>query len=142
MTRSTDDVTTRLRAFGRGKNSGLAGLARLRSIEPASRNAVDRPNTYTITDDSGNKYTLTAEELREALNWPLPGKTPITKENRVNSGDISVTIRADEVLIAGRGYGHGVGMCQWCAKGMADVGMDWRSMIEQFYPGAQITKLY
>ena len=58
------------------KNTDLANLARLRSIEPADLNDAGRPNTYTIKDDARHEYRLTAEELREALNWPLPGKAP------------------------------------------------------------------
>lgn len=140
--RPLDDVTARLRAFGRGKKPEMATLGRLRTIQPATRNSVQRPNTYTIADSAGHEYTLTAEELREALNWPLTGFPPITRENRIHSGDFEVLIYGTEVRFAGRGFGHGVGLCQWCAKGMADSGMDWRSMIEQFYPGATVIKLY
>jgi stage II sporulation protein D len=45
-------------------------------------------------------------------------------------------------FIGGRGFGHGVGMCQWCAKGMAESGMDWHTMITTFYPGIEIQKAY
>ena len=130
------------KAFGRGKRPELADLGRLRAITPAVRNAAGRPNRYTVSDGSGRECLLSAEELREALNWPLPNQAPITRENRIHSGDMEVTVMASEVRFAGRGFGHGVGMCQWCAKGMADAGLDWRSMVEQFYHGAEVRKIY
>ncbi|HEV8144562.1 MAG TPA: hypothetical protein VGQ77_17005, partial [Methylomirabilota bacterium] len=35
----------------------------------------------------------------------------------------------------GRGYGHGVGLCQWGAKGMAERGHSARQILEFYYPG-------
>ena len=34
----------------------------------------------------------------------------------------AVAVDGDVARFAGRGYGHGVGMCQWGAKGMAEQG--------------------
>jgi len=33
-------------------------------------------------------------------------------------------------------------MCQWCAKGFADQGKDWNTMLRLFYPGAEVVKAY
>lgn len=44
----------------------------------------------------------------------------------------------DQVLFTGRGSGHGVGLCQWGAKGMADEGKTYREILEFYYPGAEI----
>lgn len=142
LTRSTDDLNRRLRAWGKAKGQDISGITRLREVAVAERNEVSRPSSYTLTSDTGRQYTLAAEELREAFNWTVPGLPPITAKNRIHSSDLEVAIFADEARISGRGFGHGVGMCQWCAKGMADAGMDWRTMLEKFYPGADIRKLY
>jgi stage II sporulation protein D len=85
---------------------------------------------------------LSAEELREACNEAVSGLAPITRENRVHSGDLTVRVWASEVEISGRGWGHAVGMCQWCAKGFADLGWDWRKMIGTFYPESSVEKAY
>jgi stage II sporulation protein D len=37
------------------------------------------------------------------------------------------------VTFIGRGYGHGLGMSQWGARGMAANGIDYRAIIEHFY---------
>lgn len=42
------------------------------------------------------------------------------------------------VLLRGRGLGHGVGMCQWGAEGMAREGASWRTILLRFYPGTRI----
>jgi SpoIID/LytB domain protein len=43
---------------------------------------------------------------------------------------------------AGRGYGHGVGMCQWGAKVMAEQGQDYSAILSHYYPDAYIRKLW
>lgn len=142
LVRPIDDVNQRLRAWGRAARHEVAGLTRLRRTTVAERNAAGRPVVFTLTDDAGREYRLTSEEWRVGLNHPVAGLPAITAANRVHSGDVDIEVRADEVRMAGRGWGHGVGMCQWCAKGLADRGMDWQSMIRGFYPGAEVVKAY
>jgi stage II sporulation protein D len=48
----------------------------------------------------------------------------------------AVAVESDVVHFRGRGYGHGVGMCQWGAKGMAEQGYTARQILAYFYPGA------
>jgi hypothetical protein len=46
------------------------------------------------------------------------------------------TVAADgagEWLFAGRGYGHGVGMCQWGACGMARDGISYERILKHYY---------
>ncbi len=42
----------------------------------------------------------------------------------------------------GRGWGHGVGLCQIGAAHMAAEGKTWREILQFYYPGAKITKIY
>jgi stage II sporulation protein D len=50
----------------------------------------------------------------------------------------AVAIDGDTARFAGRGYGHGVGLCQYGAKGMAEQGHAARQILEFFYPGASL----
>ncbi len=52
------------------------------------------------------------------------------------------TVRADgsRFVFDGRGHGHGVGMCQWGAHGLAEAGGTWRDILNHYYPGAAIQK--
>ena len=98
-----------------------------------------------------------AEDLRLACNTGVTGLAPITSKTRVNSGDLAFVVTrpagasrmtAAEALagttvrIDGRGFGHGVGMCQYCARSMAVRGDGWQAMLQRFYPGAEIVKGY
>lgn len=42
----------------------------------------------------------------------------------------------------GRGSGHGVGLCQWGAKVMGERGFSLKQILTQYYPDAQIRKLW
>ncbi|MBI3592370.1 MAG: hypothetical protein HY099_02635 [Nitrospirae bacterium] len=41
-------------------------------------------------------------------------------------------------IFEGKGYGHGVGMCQWSALEMAREGKNYKEILSTFYPGATI----
>jgi len=45
---------------------------------------------------------------------------------------------ATVVVVTGRGWGHGVGMSQWGARGYALHGWNWRRILAHYYPGTQI----
>jgi stage II sporulation protein D len=45
---------------------------------------------------------------------------------------------APTLLVSGRGYGHGVGMSQWGAYGLALRGDDYRQILQHYYQGARI----
>ncbi len=42
----------------------------------------------------------------------------------------------------GRGWGHGVGLCQVGAYGMAAAGADYKEILNKYYRGIKITKIY
>ncbi|MFG0282994.1 MAG: SpoIID/LytB domain-containing protein [Phycisphaerales bacterium JB039] len=144
--RSSHDINERVlgwaRATSQDAGAPLRGFTELRAIEVARRNATGRPAAYRLTDRSGLTATISAEQLRLALNYATPAYPAPQRESLVRSGDIEVMFRPGEVFIAGRGFGHGVGMCQFCAEGFARRGMDWRRMLTMFYPRAEIERLY
>ena len=43
--------------------------------------------------------------------------------------------------IYGGGYGHGVGMSQNGAQGMAKAGRNYRQILELFYPGTEVAEI-
>ncbi|RME27737.1 MAG: hypothetical protein D6800_04670, partial [Candidatus Zixiibacteriota bacterium] len=47
-----------------------------------------------------------------------------------------------KVIFTGRGYGHGVGMCQCGAIGLAREGWTYDKILTKYYTGVEIKKLY
>jgi stage II sporulation protein D len=53
----------------------------------------------------------------------------------------AVAVEGGTAHFAGRGYGHGVGLCQWGARGMAEQGYTAQKILEFYYPGATLGTL-
>jgi len=55
------------------------------------------------------------------------------------------TVHKDEYgsfLFKGTGWGHGVGLCQWGAKAMAEQGSSYRDILSHYYPSASVDSAY
>jgi stage II sporulation protein D len=46
------------------------------------------------------------------------------------------------LVARGRGWGHGVGLCQWGAVGRARVGQDARTILNAYFPGTTLARAY
>lgn len=75
----------------------------------------------------GNK-TLSGREAREALG--------------LKSSNFFIDIKGKEVIITTTGYGHGVGMSQYGADGMAREGMDYKEIIKHYYQGVEVVNIF
>ena len=52
-----------------------------------------------------------------------------------------VVFRDGAFVFKGRGWGHGVGMCQYGMKYLGELGYSYQDILGNYYPGAQISKL-
>lgn len=140
--RSARNVVDRLNSFGVEHGLTLGQIRTLRSIKPLRFNAAGRPATYTITDRNGESWRLSAERLRLALNHAgSSGLDPPAKDSRVWSGDLDIRVDGGRVVINGRGFGHGVGLCQFGAEALARQGRSVEQILAFYYPGAKLAKL-
>jgi stage II sporulation protein D len=140
--RDLGQLSARVREWAKANGGGVASIGTIRSIEPSNRNVAGRNLQYRLVDDAGKSYTLTAEQLRFAANQPTPGLPEITRDVRMHSGHFEVLFSGSRAVFEGGGFGHGVGMCQYCAKGWADQGVGYREMLSRFYPGTTIQRQF
>lgn len=87
--------------------------------------------TKIIVKREGDTLEIPAPEFRQLLGYDQLRSTNfwVKKEKRTFS-------------FAGIGWGHGVGLCQWGAKGLAEIGADYRSIIKYYYQGVEIGKRF
>jgi stage II sporulation protein D len=81
-------------------------------------------------DDGQRPVSVTGIELRERL----PAGT-------LSSPHFQIKLEQDRVVFEGRGHGHGVGFCQWGAKGQAEAGRNSLDIVRHYYPGTEIAVL-
>lgn len=53
-----------------------------------------------------------------------------------------ITTSGDRVTFRGRGYGHGVGMCQWGAYALAKEGKSPQEIVRYFFKDVRVDRLY
>jgi stage II sporulation protein D len=68
--------------------------------------------------------TVSYEDIRIAFN--------------LRSSFFTVIPSADSVVFKGRGYGHGVGLCQDGARVMASRGKSYQEITGFYYPGTAV----
>lgn len=59
----------------------------------------------------------------------------------LNSTNFTCEVADDKVVFHVTGYGHGVGLCQYGANGMAKAGKTYREILQYYYSGVMITQL-
>ena len=71
---------------------------------------------------------MTGRELRSALG--------------LDSAAFAWLIQGSRIVVATVGFGHGVGLCQYGADGMARSGAGFRDIVTHYYPGCETGKAY
>ena len=142
VVRPKSELIARLKAYGQQENQAIREIGSLSRIEVSASNVDGRPSAYKVYDGRGKWYQLSAEQLRLACNTPAKGAAPIDSKNRVFSGDFTATVSGDNVTISGRGFGHGVGMCQYGAEGLSKLGKKFNEILMLYYPGAALERAY
>jgi len=61
---------------------------------------------------------------------------------KLRSTAFRVEKRGSEFVFQGKGWGHGVGLCQWGAAGLAEGGPSWEEILAHYYPGAVLQRAY
>lgn len=143
VTRDTSDLVRRISAYGTQQGLSIKAIGSLSRIEATKRTSLGRPTEYRVTDTAGKSWLINAEMLRFAMNFGDGSSIPaITRPQRVNSGDFDAVVRGPSTSINGRGFGHGVGMCQFCVEGLGRKGDRGRDIVVRFYPGATLQKMW
>lgn len=101
------------------------------SIEIVDTTGAGRVREVKVTDASGRSAVITGEDLRRIIGYGTLRSTifEVKKESGV-------------FVFTGRGSGHGVGLSQWGAKGMAENGFSYKEILKHYYPGTDLVKAY
>lgn len=54
----------------------------------------------------------------------------------------SVKVEGNQLVFKGKGFGHGVGLCQWGARGLAEQGSSPEDIVKFYYKDIEIQKLW
>ena len=91
------------------------------------RNKSGRIRNLEIESRDGKISKISGKDFRD-----------IVGPNIVRSNNYNVVMKGYYFDLIGKGWGHGVGMCQWGANFMARDRYDFREILRFYYPGVEI----
>ena len=114
---------------GFGRITGYSGRQeeRLQGGWPHSRFRPTAERTRFAETIFASCFVIPKGRFSTAHFSALRGKT--------SGGEVS------SLTVNGRGYGHGIGMCQWGAIGRARAGQNYRTILETYYQGTTIGRI-
>ncbi len=90
-------------------------------------------SNISILSNDGKKYAS-----RDSFSRNL--STSLNKFFSITDGKNNTTISSipNEYVFSGQGWGHGLGMSQWGAKNMAELGYNYIDILEYYYKGTKV----
>ena len=95
-------------------------------LSPAFYTKAGRVSHVRILHSDGELH-IKGEDLRRVLGYTVLSSTQFDFE-----------VVGFQIQFTGRGAGHGVGLCQWGAKELAEKGYSAEAIVRYYYPGAEI----
>ncbi len=116
-------ATTYLRTEEKS-NEVLFSILGLQNLEPSNVEIINRNNSGRITEVRIGEDIYDGVTLRNILG--------------LRSADFDLEVVDGNLIITTRGYGHGVGMSQYGAAGMAREGYSYIQILKHYYTGVSI----
>ena len=111
-----------------------AQVGAVQNLEVLERGVSGRVTRLRFTGATGTKEVRGELEVRRALGGLKSALFLLELERQ---GELLAGARA-----IGAGHGHGIGMCQYGAEGMAGAGASYRDILLHYYSGAELKRLY
>ncbi|MGH7180470.1 MAG: SpoIID/LytB domain-containing protein, partial [Nitrospiraceae bacterium] len=99
------------------------------TITPLSFSRGGRVATLRVLH-SGGELFLRGEELRKAVGYTI-----------IPSTQFAIESIGRDMVLSGFGAGHAVGMCQWGAKELAELGYSFSTILQYYYPGTELKNM-
>ncbi len=107
------------------RRQGFA-MGTISDIAPLTYSRAGRVATLRIVHSNG-ELTLQGEDLRKSVGYTVVPSTQFVIESV-----------GQDVVFSGYGAGHAVGLCQWGAKELAELGYSFSSILGYYYPGTEL----
>ena len=120
---------------------GIGDLVDARVDERSRSGRAWRVSVVTTTGE----ITIPAYSIRQVLRRPSAGNGSAILRSNLFKLDVRrdpATRRVLAVVVSGAGSGHGVGLCQTGALGMARTGKSAEQILMHYYRGVELKRLY
>lgn len=111
-------------SYLRNEEKNLDVVLEILGVDDSSFSVISRNESGRVLEIRVGNKSYTGVEFRNLLG--------------LRSADFDIEINNGVVKFTTRGYGHGVGLSQYGANGMANAGYDYLSIIKHYYVGIEI----
>lgn len=118
-----------------GLDPRKSGEFSLRGMDIKKRSPTGRVQLLEINSNHGTT-TLRGNQIRSALRRPVRGQ-PMLRSTKFD-----LKFRGGTIVAEGGGYGHGIGLCQMGAIGMARQGYSYDRILKHYYRGIDLDRIY
>ena len=135
-----DSFVAMVRQYGVTDAPAAAGLGgRLLDVRVDKRSGSGRVQDLGISTTTGD-IAFHGDRTRWVLR--RPGTNAILRSSLFKIGIVRGDGgKARRVVATGGGNGHGIGMCQWGAMGMARAGVDYRDILDHYYKSTRLVRI-
>lgn len=110
--------------------------AALSSVQATPDEWPGRPRSLRIVA-GGRSAEVSADHFRRDASAGQPFEQRLLSTHWARAA----TVRPDALVVHGRGWGHGVGLCQYGAAGRARAGAGYADILAHYYDGARLVRL-
>jgi stage II sporulation protein D len=118
------------------KNKNVS-IGQISYIKISGYTNTGRVNEITIVGSEG-KYKVLTKDIRQFFSPSLRSNFFRIAIMPKQTSSNNYTTDDNEVIFYGRGWGHAVGMSQYGAKGMAEIGWSFRDILNYYYTDVNI----
>lgn len=108
---------------------GTSSNSRVLGLEIDERSQSRRVLKLTVQTER-NQRQISGKDFRRLLGY-----------DQLRSTNFVMAQKDGAYHFSGLGWGHGVGLCQWGAKGMAEAGTEYRTILKYYYQDVEIGKI-
>ncbi len=132
------ELTRRFRQWGAKRDRPEKNIEFITRVEVDAINHSGRPVRFKVTDRNGTAYSMTGEELRWATNT-----TDANDGTKLLSSFVSIINDSNAIqFVDGHGFGHGVGLCQYCAEARGRAGLAYPDILRAAFPKTKLLMAY
>ncbi|MBP1948837.1 stage II sporulation protein D [Virgibacillus litoralis] len=100
---------------------------------------VDLPNNEKLAMEITRTESNRVDKLKMA-DQTYSGRK-IREKLELKSSDFSIEQKNDHLIFTTKGFGHGIGMSQYGANGMAKEGKNYKEIVKYYYKGIEVNPL-
>ena len=113
---SLSELLQKIKSSSSGKNVG--------AVDSKNLKVISRSEGGRVLEIQIGSVFLKGREFRDLFG--------------LRSANFTISLQGNDVVITTEGYGHGVGMSQWGANGMAQTGYNYIEILKHYYTGVEV----